>query len=300
MATQGKQRSIWKEKTGPSLSSPRHTRKPQPTGNKSVPKSQNNAKHRPGIVLLGTKSSPTINNNSSMRYADVLKGSSSTFSLPKTEETTPVKELFLPSDFPVISAEKKNPNHLKRFKEEKNEKGIEDIRVESTKQHKEELVDENIDENHTFVIVDSNEQRERDKEEESVMDENVINEEEQSIMIDGEGYSGQEQQQQNHDNEEEKFLKPTEILKLMKAKSIEKDVALTPTIKQVIRCSNSTTNNNNRPVVKKEAATSVAAYNEVIEETASKLIAEENRNKVLALVGAFETVISLENEGINE
>lgn len=36
------------------------------------------------------------------------------------------------------------------------------------------------------------------------------------------------------------------------------------------------------------------AYNDVIEETASKL-REQRRNKVKALVGAFETVISLED-----
>ncbi|KMZ55950.1 hypothetical protein ZOSMA_9G00530 [Zostera marina] len=41
----------------------------------------------------------------------------------------------------------------------------------------------------------------------------------------------------------------------------------------------------------KEAA---AAYNDVIEETATKLAVEEKKNKVLALVGAFETVISLQ------
>ncbi|XP_057478878.1 eukaryotic initiation factor 4F subunit p150-like [Actinidia eriantha] len=38
------------------------------------------------------------------------------------------------------------------------------------------------------------------------------------------------------------------------------------------------------------------AYNEVIEETASKLIVEKRKNKVKALVGAFETVISLQDQ----
>ncbi|XP_057505042.1 uncharacterized protein LOC130788429 [Actinidia eriantha] len=38
------------------------------------------------------------------------------------------------------------------------------------------------------------------------------------------------------------------------------------------------------------------AYNEVIEETASKLIVEKRKNKVKALVGAFETVISLHDQ----
>lgn len=37
-----------------------------------------------------------------------------------------------------------------------------------------------------------------------------------------------------------------------------------------------------------------AAYNDVIEETATKLAVAEKKNKVLALVGAFETVISLQ------
>ncbi|KAL5977820.1 hypothetical protein ACLOJK_036843 [Asimina triloba] len=38
-----------------------------------------------------------------------------------------------------------------------------------------------------------------------------------------------------------------------------------------------------------------AAYNDVIEETASKLAAGQRKNKVKALAGAFETVISLQN-----
>ena len=42
---------------------------------------------------------------------------------------------------------------------------------------------------------------------------------------------------------------------------------------------------------KKETAT----YNDVIEETVSKL-REQRKNRVLALAGAFETVISLESE----
>ncbi|XP_057516542.1 cell wall protein RBR3-like [Amaranthus tricolor] len=36
-------------------------------------------------------------------------------------------------------------------------------------------------------------------------------------------------------------------------------------------------------------------YNDVIEETATKLMGKKNRNKVLALAGAFETVISLQD-----
>ncbi|XP_047329626.1 cilia- and flagella-associated protein 251-like [Impatiens glandulifera] len=98
----------------------------------------------------------------------------------------------------------------------------------------------------------------------------------------------------------EKFLKASEIRKLMEAQSSGKDLtsSATSSPRQLVRGSSGINrgsfNKKESPVA--GAGPAPAAYNEVIEETASKLLAEKRRNKVLALAGAFETVISLQQD----
>lgn len=83
----------------------------------------------------------------------------------------------------------------------------------------------------------------------------------------------------NNDKKEESFLKASEIRRRMEAQAGSNE-AVTP---RVVR-------GGSWPFHKKEVAAPVS--NEVIEETTSKLIKENKKNRVLAMVGAFETVMS--------